>query len=181
MQSTSGISKAQWRKDAPSLLLALCAVAFLPLSIFLLRPRPLAADTSGELITLAREQTAEESLTILSQHEAAWNPESPETRWKEIEQKLYESDDDLETQEVNGVLSTAKSSLAKSGWPLYARRAFLNDQQVWLVAVGRGFGHPNYICPPSLSELHRDELDSAKSGMTITVISAQSPYHVLTH
>ena len=179
--STSGISKAQWRKDAPSLLVCFCAIAFIPISIYLLRPRPLSAATPGALIALAREQTAEESLTILSQHHAAWNPEPPESRWQNIAQNLYDSDKDLEEEEVNGVLQACKSALESHGWPLYVKRGMLDGQSVWIAATGSGFSTPAYICPPSLSDLHRDKLESAKSGQTIVIVTTQFPHRVLTH
>lgn len=180
MRSVSGISKDQWRKDAPALLIVFWAVAFIPISAFLLRPRSLAAATAGELIALVREQTAEESLTILSQHEATWNPESLDDRWKEIEQELYNSDQDLDVEEVSGVLRVAKTALSSAGWPLFAKRASLNGNAVWVIACGVGGHAPAYICPPSLSELHHDRLESAKSGMTVTVVAAQAPYRTLT-
>ena len=182
MRNITGISKAQWRKDAPSLLLCCAFIAFIPVAVVMARPRPLAANSPGELISIAREQTAEEAVTILSRHKNSWAVQSPESRWKEIEQSLYESDNDLTTEEVTQVLEVSKPYLQKRSWPLFAKQAWLNNQKVWLVASGDDLGDGNYFCGMTTQKEKRDwKIEAAKNVMTIVVITTGDVPKVLTH
>jgi hypothetical protein len=180
--SPPGISKIQWQKDAPGLFIAFCAIAFLPLSIVLLRPRPFAAESVAELISIAREQTVEESVRHLSKHKNAWTLQSPESRWEEIKQAMQESDSDVSLQEASAVIDAAKPILAKRSWPLYAKRAWLQGEPVWLVASGDDPGEGNFFCGMTTREEKHDwKVEVTKNLMSIVVVTATAPHQVLTH
>lgn len=182
MRNNTGISKAQWRKDAPSLLLCCVFIAFIPIAVIWARPRPLAADSPGELISIEREQTQDEAASEMSRRYNGWNPQTnPDARWVEIEQTMYDAE--CEKIEIDGVLGAAKLSLSKENWPLYAKSAFLENQKVWLVASSQDAGSMNgmWICPPSSEDLHKEKMRRFISLMKIIVVTADAPYRVLTH
>ena len=182
MRNNLGISKAQWLKDAPSLLLCCAFIAFIPIAVVLARPGPLAADSPSELISIAREQTQEEAASEMSRRYNGWNPQTnPDARWIEIEQTMYDAE--CEKQEIDGVLGAAKLSLLQENWPLYAKPAFLENQKVWLVAGSQDAGPMSgmWICPPSSEDLRKEKMRRFVSLMKIIVVTADAPYRVLTH
>jgi len=173
-------------KEAVNLSLAFCCVVFIPLSIWLTRPRPLSAASAGELARLACDARQDEIITQMSRRSAAMlaaesadKAEKPAVRWQKIRASLGAAG--AGADEAAAVTRLAQNDLAQE-WPVLAERGFLRGKSVWIV-IG---STPSYagpsgtpICGPSSAVLLQAKLQKYGATARAVVVSAQAPYHVL--
>jgi len=168
-------------KDIKSMAVAIVAVLAMPVSVWLMRPGPLRAESAPELASLARTQ-----LSSVIIDEIRWKVKPYDTtpgdikhRWQTLQQDL--SDEGVETNEIDGVMDTALPLLEGKNWPVGIVRGWVRSEPAWIVITGWDSGPASkaYICPPSSADLKRDREEGITAHTRVLVIRAEAPYTLL--
>lgn len=164
-------------KDIKFLLLSCAIIAIMPLTNLALKPRPLRATSTKELLDVTRRNRQDKFVEYWEQHlKGDYEFVPPWTTIKNLLREVGASE--TEIVEVSKVIW---GELHKDyHYPVLAERGYVRGQPVWLVA-GSNY-QPMTICHWGLrsnKQDYEDEVVRCCSDMKVIAVSAKPPYRLM--
>lgn len=172
------------RKEAANLILAFGAIALIPFVGWLLRPRPLSANSTIGFIKVARKQRTDQILDEMDRlhHRTSLSFDKPDKKptldeqWQKITVKLRE----LGEQHPEYVARAAKTEIGNH-WPVVVEKGYLRGRPVWIV-VGSSrhdTGFIAWICPPSANDIRQEKADRYCTDLRVAAVEVEMPHTLL--
>jgi hypothetical protein len=166
------IRHSKLKHDSKGMFVAAVAISAMPITIWLMKDRPLRAATAQELATKvqARQESKDDFWRKFPSHVVIYDHDDPSPKWSDMADA-----NEASTVDAMQILHAARTAIGKECWPIYMEQGWIDDQKVWIVGGARGHQSGGLSCSfSSYSEQHL----SHWTRLTATVES-KAPFRVL--